>query len=116
MQTSAQRSIKMPPSEISFKGGSTQVYPEPKTFLSSLSPISGTRFLLRVVVCHIPKIWNVKINKIGSLFACLGLKIHKELKLFENYIELLLKMEFSKTFVFKIIINPKLLCFQGLKS
>ena len=55
--------------------------------LSSLSRISRTRFLLRVVVCHIPKFsefWNVKINKIGCLVACLVLKIYKELKLFEN--------------------------------
>jgi hypothetical protein len=27
-----------------------------------LLQISGMRFLLRVVVCHIPKIWNVKIK------------------------------------------------------
>jgi hypothetical protein len=32
--------------------------------------------------CHIPKIWNVIINKIGTMLAWLDLKIHKELKLF----------------------------------
>ena len=32
--------------------------PATKPFLSSLSPISRTRFLLRVVVCHIPKFLN----------------------------------------------------------
>jgi hypothetical protein len=24
--------------------------------------------------CHIPKIWNVKINKIGTILVCLELK------------------------------------------
>ena len=63
-----------------------------------------------------PKIWNVKINKIGTLFACLGLKIHKELKLFENYIELLLKMEFFKKNRFRIIILPSYFVFKVFKS
>jgi hypothetical protein len=54
------------------------MYPEP-LFLAS--PNLGTRFLLRVVVCHIPKIWNVKINKTGTMVVCVDLKFHKELEL-----------------------------------
>jgi hypothetical protein len=49
------------PTKVFFKGGSTPSTPNPFFFLAS--PNLGTRFLLRVVVCHIPKIWNVKINK-----------------------------------------------------
>ena len=45
---------------------------------------------------------------------CIGLKIHKELKLFENYIELLLKMEFSKKHLFSIIL-PSYFVFQGFQ-
>jgi hypothetical protein len=47
------------PTKVSFKGGN----PNPIFFLAS--PISGTRFLLRVVVCNIPR-----FNKIlGEMFA-----------------------------------------------
>ena len=40
-------------------------YPKPNLFFLAFSNL-GTRFLLRVVVCNIPKFskfWNVKINK-----------------------------------------------------
>jgi hypothetical protein len=33
--------------------------------------------------CHIPKFWNVKINKIRIMYVCIDLKFHRELKLFE---------------------------------
>jgi hypothetical protein len=57
---------------------------EPQTHLSFLaSPNLGTRFLLRVVVCHIPKIWNVKINKNKKSCLLNWVKFHKKLKLFE---------------------------------
>jgi hypothetical protein len=42
------------------------MYPEP-FFLASTN--LRIRFLLRVVVCHIPKFWNVKINKIGTMYV-----------------------------------------------
>jgi hypothetical protein len=41
------------PTKVSFKGGSPPSIPNPSFFLAS--PNLGTRFLLRVVVCHIPK-------------------------------------------------------------
>jgi hypothetical protein len=50
------------PTKVSFKGGSPPNIPNPSFFLAS--PNLGTRFLLRVVVCNIPKFskfWNVKI-------------------------------------------------------
>jgi hypothetical protein len=46
------------PTKVSFKGGSPPGIPNPFFFLAF--PNLGTRFLLRVAVCHIPKIWNVK--------------------------------------------------------
>jgi hypothetical protein len=42
------------PIKVSFDGGSPPTYPKPKFFIAFLR-ISGKRFLLRVVVCHIPK-------------------------------------------------------------
>jgi hypothetical protein len=41
------------PTKVSFKGGSPPSVPKPSFFIAS--PNLGTRFLLRVVVCHIPK-------------------------------------------------------------
>jgi hypothetical protein len=46
------------PTKVSFKGGSPPSIPNPSFFPAS--PNLGTRFLLKVVVCHIPKNWNVK--------------------------------------------------------
>jgi hypothetical protein len=54
--------------DFSFKGGSTLV-PLEINKLSSLSPISGMRFLLRVVVCNIPNFsnfWKIKKIKISA--------------------------------------------------
>ena len=74
------------PTKLSFKGGSPPIHtPNPTLFLA-FPQILRTRFLLRVVVCHIPKFWNVKRIEIGSVFDFLGLKFHKDLKLFENFI------------------------------
>jgi hypothetical protein len=42
-----------PPTKVSFKVGSPPRTPNPSFFLAS--PNLGTRFLLRVVLCHIPK-------------------------------------------------------------
>jgi hypothetical protein len=50
--------------EFSFKGGST-IVPLESIKKFSLSPISGTIFLLRVVVCNIPDFsifWKIKKN------------------------------------------------------
>jgi hypothetical protein len=49
--------------EFSFKGGSTLV-PLESINLFSLSPISRTRFLLRVVVCNIPRFYQI----LGEIF------------------------------------------------
>jgi hypothetical protein len=43
--------------EFSFKGGSHLGNPNLSFFLAS--PISGTRFLLRVVVCNIPRFYQI---------------------------------------------------------
>jgi hypothetical protein len=75
------------PTIVSFKGGSPPSIPNPSFFLTS--PNLGMRFLLRVVVCHIPKLWNVKINKIGSMYVWMDLKFHKELKLLIHLRDLL---------------------------
>jgi hypothetical protein len=32
-----------------------------------------------IKMCHIPKILECEINKIGTMFACLDLKFHREL-------------------------------------
>jgi hypothetical protein len=45
------------PTKVSFKGGSHLGNPNPSFFLAS--PISGTRFLLRVVVCNIPIFYQI---------------------------------------------------------
>jgi hypothetical protein len=68
------------PTKVSFKGGSPPSIPNPSFFLAS--PNLGARFLLRVVVCHIPKIWNVKIKKNRNHVCLNWFKFHKELKLF----------------------------------
>jgi hypothetical protein len=63
------------PTKVSFKGGSPPNIPNPSFFLASQN--LGTRFLLRVVVYHIPKFGMWK----KTMFACLDLKFHKDLKL-----------------------------------
>jgi hypothetical protein len=69
------------PTKVSFKGGSHLGNLNPTFFLSS--PISGTRFLLRVVVCNIPRFYQI-LGEIFLLLFCLNwLKIYKNLKLFE---------------------------------
>jgi hypothetical protein len=47
--------------EFSFKGGSTLVPLETINFLTFLQ-ISRTRFLLRVVVCNIPRFYQILEN------------------------------------------------------
>jgi hypothetical protein len=51
------------PTEVSFKGGSHLGNPIPTFFLAS--PISGTRFFLRVVVCNIPRFYQI----LGEFFC-----------------------------------------------
>jgi hypothetical protein len=51
------------PTKVSFKGGSHLGNPVPTLFLAS--PISGTRFLLRVVVCNIPRFYQI----LGEIFC-----------------------------------------------
>jgi hypothetical protein len=64
---------------VYFKGGSPPIIPNPPLFLAS--PNLGTRFLLRVVVCNIPRIYQIWEGNFCA-FVCLGwLKIHRNLKL-----------------------------------
>jgi hypothetical protein len=51
------------PTKVSFKGGIHLGNPIPIFFLAS--PISGMRFLLRVVVCNIPRFYQI----LGEIFA-----------------------------------------------
>jgi hypothetical protein len=67
------------PTKFSFKGGSPPSIPNPSFFLAS--PNLGTRFLLRAVVCHIPKFGMRKINKIGTMFVIL-IEISQGIKTF----------------------------------
>jgi hypothetical protein len=53
--------------------------PNPPLFLAS--QISGTRFLLRVVVCNIPRFYQILGNFFLLLFCLCWLKIHRDLKL-----------------------------------
>jgi hypothetical protein len=53
------------PTKVSFKGGSHLGNPMPSFFLTS--PISGTRFVLRVVVCNIPRFYQI----LGGIFFLL---------------------------------------------
>src|SRR3954452_16472266 len=83
---------KVLPTKVSFKGGSPPSHiPDPTFFLAFLR-ISGTRFLLRVVVCNIPKFskfWNMKRKFKNECFPCyVDLKIHKELKTFVYFVEI----------------------------
>jgi hypothetical protein len=50
-------------------------------FLSSLSKSRDEISFKGGSLSH-PKIWNVKINKNRTMFVCIDLKFHKELKLF----------------------------------
>jgi hypothetical protein len=54
----------------------------PTFFLASL--ISRTRFLLRVVVCNIPRFYQILGEFFLFLFCLCWLKIHRDLKLFES--------------------------------
>jgi hypothetical protein len=67
------------PTKVSFKGGSHLGNLNPTFFLAS--PISGTRFFLRVVVCNIPRFYQILGEFLLLLFCLCWLKFHKELKL-----------------------------------
>jgi hypothetical protein len=54
--------------EFSFKGGSTLVPLESINFVAFLQ-ISGTGFLLRVVVCNIPRFYQILGNFFCFCFA-----------------------------------------------
>jgi hypothetical protein len=53
----AETQVSRLPTKVSFKGGSRLGNLIPTFFLAS--PISGTRFLLRVVVCNIPRFYQI---------------------------------------------------------
>jgi hypothetical protein len=79
------------PTKVSFKGGSHLGNPKPTFFLAS--PISGTRFLLRVVVCNIPRFYQI----LGEFFfcfcfVCVDWKIHRDLKLLSLFKNFILKL------------------------
>jgi hypothetical protein len=57
------------PTRVSFKGGSHLGNPKPTFFLAS--PISGMRFLLRVVVCNIPRFYQILGEIFSFCFVCL---------------------------------------------
>jgi hypothetical protein len=72
---------------VTFKGGSPPSIPNPSLFLAS--PDLGMRFLLRVVVYHIPKFYLILGEFFLLLFCLCWLKIHKDLKplsLFKSFI------------------------------
>jgi hypothetical protein len=68
------------PTKVSFKGGSHLGNPKPTFFLAS--PISGTRFLLRVVVCNIPKFHQI-LGEIFAFVLYVLIEISQEFKTFE---------------------------------
>jgi hypothetical protein len=73
--------------KISFKGGSHLGNPKLSFFLASL--ISGTRFLLRVVVCNIPRFYQILGNFFCFYFAYVDWKftgIWNFLSLFKSFI------------------------------
>jgi hypothetical protein len=68
------------PTKVSFKGGSHLGNPKPIFLLAS--PISGMRFLLRVVVCNIPGFYQI-LGEFFLLLLCMNwMEIHKDLKHF----------------------------------
>jgi hypothetical protein len=67
------------PTKVSFKGGSHLGNLNPTFFLAS--PISGTRFLLRVVVCNIPRFYQILGEFFFFCFACVDWIFHRDLKL-----------------------------------
>jgi hypothetical protein len=82
--------------------------PEPKPFLSSLSQISRTRFLLRVVVCHIPKFFQISKCKIkmNLMLDCLNvIENSQRIKNFKIYLQVNPKIMFLNTFGFKYFQN-----------
>jgi hypothetical protein len=67
--------------KVSFKGGSL---PSTQTHLFfQASPKSRDEISFKGGSLSHPKIWNVKINKNRNHVACLNLKFHKEIKLFD---------------------------------
>jgi hypothetical protein len=66
--------------DFSFKGGSTLV-PLKSNKLFSLSPISGTRFLLRVVVCNIPRFYQI----LGKFFVFILPVLIENLQRFKTF-------------------------------
>jgi hypothetical protein len=56
------------PTKVSFKGGSHLGNPKPSFFLAS--PISGTRFILRVVVCKVPRFYQ-NLEWFFIYFSCI---------------------------------------------
>jgi hypothetical protein len=89
--------------KVSFKGGSHLDNPKPSFFLAS--PISGTRFLLRVVVCNIPRFYQI-LGEILLLFCVHWLKIHSDLKTFW----------LLKNFIMKTIPNSLLILEEHLSE
>jgi hypothetical protein len=61
-----------PLTKVSFKGGSHLGNPIPTFFLAS--PISGTRFLFRVVDCNIPRFYQILGVKFCFCFVCIDWK------------------------------------------
>jgi hypothetical protein len=62
------------------------------------------RPLIDELLSH-PKIWNVKIKIIGTMFACLVLKFHKDLKLFA-----LFKNHIGKTISILLLFLERIYC------
>jgi hypothetical protein len=65
--------------EFSFKGGSHLGNPNLSFFLTS--PISGTRFLLRVVVCNIPRFYQI----LGEIFVFILLMLIENSQRFKTF-------------------------------
>jgi hypothetical protein len=67
------------PTKVSFKGGSH--LGNLKHYFLLASPISGMRFLSRVVVCNIPRFYQI-LGEFFLLLICMyRFKIHRDLKL-----------------------------------
>jgi hypothetical protein len=77
------------PTKVSFKGGSHLGNPNPSFFLSS--PISGTRFLLRVVVCNIPRFYQILEGNFCAFVLLRLIENSQGFKTFWVYLKALLK-------------------------